>query len=83
MLVISRKLGQAVVLGEDIEVTVLRVDGDCVRLGIKAPRQVLVVRRELLEDIRVETERAHVRKESHQTAVEALRRISQAIRKPK
>lgn len=83
MLVISRKRGQAVVLGQDIEVTVLRVEGDCVRLGIKAPRQVPVVRRELLEEIRSETECAPVRKETNPTAIEALRRISHAICKPK
>ncbi|MFZ5807402.1 MAG: carbon storage regulator CsrA [Verrucomicrobiota bacterium] len=47
MLVISRKQGEAIKVAENIEVTVISVDGHRVRLGIKAPRSVRVLRSEL------------------------------------
>ncbi|MBX6315267.1 MAG: carbon storage regulator [Isosphaeraceae bacterium] len=50
MLVLSRKRLQSVLIGPDIRVTVVRVDGGHVRLGIEAPSQVPVIREELLCD---------------------------------
>lgn len=47
MLVLSRKSGQQIKLGDGISVTVLRVQGDNVRLGIQAPSDMLVLREEL------------------------------------
>jgi carbon storage regulator len=47
MLVLSRKESERIKLGESIVVTVIRVAGDCVRLGIEAPSDVLVLREEL------------------------------------
>jgi len=47
MLVLTRKLMEKLFIGEDITVTVVRVEGGQVRLGIEAPRQVPVVRAEL------------------------------------
>ena len=47
MLVLSRKEGERVKLGESIVITVVGVSGDKVRLGIKAPADVLVLREEL------------------------------------
>ena len=47
MLVLTRKLQEQIVIGNDIKVTILRVKGNTVRLGIEAPRQVRVVRAEL------------------------------------
>ncbi len=47
MLILSRKAGQAMVVGEDVEITVLEVRGDMVRLGIQAPRSVRVHRKEV------------------------------------
>ncbi len=55
MLVLTRKEGEFLLLGKDIEVRVLRVDGDQIRLGIVAPRSVNIVRGELLNEIREET----------------------------
>ena len=48
MLVLTRKLGQSITLGEDIQVTVLSVEGDRVSLGVDAPRSVRIFRSELL-----------------------------------
>ena len=47
MLVLTRKLQQQIKIGDDITVTILRVKGHTVRVGIEAPRQVRVVRGEL------------------------------------
>ena len=47
MLVLTRKLQQQIKIGDDITVTILRVKGHTVRIGIEAPRQVRVVRGEL------------------------------------
>lgn len=49
MLVLSRKLGETLVIGPEITVTVVEVKGNRVRLGIKAPQQVTVLRGELAE----------------------------------
>jgi carbon storage regulator len=48
MLVLGRKLGESVCIGNSIEVTVLEVCGNRVRIGIKAPPEVKVLRNELL-----------------------------------
>lgn len=58
MLVLQRKTGQSIRIGEDIEVVVLEVSGDHVRLGIAAPRDIRVLRQELLTEIREENRRA-------------------------
>lgn len=47
MLVLSRKEAQRIRLGDDIVITVVRIGGDKVRLGIEAPRDMLVLRDEL------------------------------------
>lgn len=51
MLVLSRKQGQTLVLGDDILVTVLEVSGDKVKLGIEAPKAVSVYRKEVYDAI--------------------------------
>ena len=47
MLVLSRRESERIKVGDSIVVTVIRVAGDCVRLGIEAPADVLVLREEL------------------------------------
>ena len=47
MLVLSRKLGQSIIIGDDICVAVVAVHGNCVRLGVRAPEQVSVDRQEV------------------------------------
>jgi carbon storage regulator len=58
MLVLQRKAGQVIRIGDDVEVVVLSVSGDQVRLGIEAPREVRVLRAELLGAIEEENRRA-------------------------
>jgi carbon storage regulator len=52
MLVLSRRIGETVMIGDDVEITVVEVRGDNVRLGIKAPPHVQVYRREVYDAIR-------------------------------
>ncbi len=49
MLILTRRAGQALRIGDDIEVTVMAVNGSQVRIGISAPRQVAVDRGEIAE----------------------------------
>ena len=51
MLVLSRRENESVMVGEDIEITVVSVEGDKVKLGIKAPREIQVHRKEVYERI--------------------------------
>ncbi len=48
MLVLSRRVGEAIVIGDGTKVTVLAVDGQRVRLGIDAPEDIVIRRKELL-----------------------------------
>ena len=50
MLVLSRKQQQDIVIGDDVKITVLKVKGNTVRLGIEAPKNVRVIRGELPRD---------------------------------
>ncbi len=49
MLVLSRRAGESVVVGDNVTITILEVRGDVVRVGIDAPRSVAVHRAELLQ----------------------------------
>jgi len=62
MLVLSRKKNESIVINDDIVVTIVEIRGDKVRLGIKAPRDIPVHRREVLEAILREQELADVGK---------------------
>jgi len=54
MLVLTRKANQSIMIGDDIEVSVLSVAGEKVRIGIQAPRDVPVFRREIYLEIQQE-----------------------------
>ncbi|MCA1690113.1 MAG: carbon storage regulator CsrA [Actinobacteria bacterium] len=54
MLVLTRKSNQSIMIGDEIEISVLSVMGDKVRIGIQAPREVPVFRREVYLEIQRE-----------------------------
>lgn len=58
MLVLKRKVGEAIKIGEHIEIRVISVEGESVRLGIEAPNDVQILRKELFEHIREENVKA-------------------------
>ena len=51
MLILSRKLDEKIVIGDEIVVTIVAVSGDTVKLGIDAPRSIKVYRAEVYEEI--------------------------------
>ncbi len=58
MLVLTRRLNQSIKIGDDIEITVVEVRGDQVRLGVAAPRDVTVHRKEIYLQIQQENRAA-------------------------
>ena len=64
MLVVSRKIGERILIGDKIAVTVVKLAGGAVRLGVDAPAEMAVMREELAIEIR----------EAEQAAVEASER---------
>lgn len=73
MLVLSRRIGERLVIGPDIVITVIDVRSDGVRIGIDAPRDVRVSRAEILEAVERENADAAAADDS---AVDALRRLA-------
>ncbi len=58
MLVVSRKIGERILIGDKIAITVVKVAGGAVRLGVEAPAELPVMREELALEIRQEEESA-------------------------
>jgi len=54
MLVLTRKVDESIMIGDAVEVKVLGIDGSSIKLGIQAPREVPVHRKEIYEEIRRE-----------------------------
>ncbi len=60
MLILKRKIEQSIFIGDDITVKILGIEGDLVRLGIQAPREISVHRQEVYEAIKAENQAALV-----------------------
>jgi carbon storage regulator len=58
MLILTRKLDEAILIGEDIKITIVEIQGDKVKLGIEAPRQLAVLREEVYNAVREENRQA-------------------------
>lgn len=54
MLVLTRRKNESVILNENIEITILEIDGDQVKVGIKAPKEVEILRKEIMVKIEEE-----------------------------
>jgi len=73
MLVLTRKAGERVLIGDDIELTVLEVKGDAIRLGISAPRSTQIQRAEIVDAVSAEnTEAAHATEDAGTLLLKAL-----------
>jgi carbon storage regulator len=64
MLILSRKLGESIVIDGSIHVTVMRVEGEVVKLGIAAPAEVPVHRKEVYEEIQRSNQQALTKQSS-------------------
>ncbi|ESU34147.1 hypothetical protein G3A_02445 [Bacillus sp. 17376] len=58
MLVLTRKNGESIKIGDDIEITIVSAKNDQVKIGIKAPKNIEVFRSEILDQIQTENEQA-------------------------
>ncbi|MFL5896080.1 MAG: carbon storage regulator CsrA [Thermoleophilaceae bacterium] len=73
MLVLTRKSNQSIMIGDDIEVSVLAVMGEKVRIGISAPREVPVFRKEVYLEIKLDDAEDGVTREQVAKALEELK----------
>ncbi|WAA09790.1 carbon storage regulator CsrA [Fervidibacillus albus] len=60
MLILSRKTGEAIQIGDDIEIRIVSVKGDQVKLGIDAPKHVEIYRKEIVDEIQKENQQATI-----------------------
>ncbi|MDQ1235885.1 carbon storage regulator [Paenibacillus sp. SORGH_AS306] len=60
MLVLSRKKGESIIIDDQIEVTILSIDGDTIKLGIAAPKNIDIHRKEIYEAIQLSNQSAAV-----------------------
>jgi carbon storage regulator len=77
VLVLTRKVRESIMIGEDIEITVLSTSRDNVRIGIKAPRSVAVFRKELY--LEIAQKRTAAGGPASAEVDEALSRLSDAV----
>ena len=64
MLILTRRVGETLMIGDDVTVTVLGVKGNQVRIGVNAPKDVAVHREEIYERIRKENDMGETKVES-------------------
>jgi carbon storage regulator len=76
MLVLTRRAGESVMIGDDIIITVLEARGDVIRLGIQAPRDVQVHREEVWRELQT------VNREAASPTDDAVRAVTQMLRPP-
>jgi len=60
MLILTRKAGETIVIGDDIEISVVAIAGGKVRIGVSAPKEVTVHRKEVYLDVQAERARVEV-----------------------
>jgi carbon storage regulator len=58
LLVLTRKKGESVLIGEDIEITVIKTDDGSVKLAINAPKNITILRKELYKEVQNENQSA-------------------------
>ncbi len=74
MLVLTRRAGESVMIGDDVVVTVLETRGDVVRIGIKAPRSIQVHREEVYQELQA------VNREAASPDEDAVRAVTELLR---
>ncbi|MDM5210240.1 carbon storage regulator CsrA [Peribacillus sp. NJ4] len=75
MLVLTRKLNESIMIGDDIEITILSVEGEQIKLGINAPKNVDIHRKEIYLSIQQENS------EASKTETNLLKNINEYFKK--
>lgn len=75
MLVLSRRKGESIMIGDNIEISIIDIQGDQVRVGINAPRKVNVFRKEVFEQIKDENLKAARNPEGLPELLEELKKF--------
>ena len=83
MLILTRKLGERITIGDDITITLLEIKGSQVKLGIEAPQSISIHRQEIYERIRRENVRSSEVKISDLSEAASLLRINKTHRNQK
>lgn len=60
MLVLSRKVGQSIIINDNVELSILEVQGDQIKIGINAPKSVKIYRKEIFVEIQEENKKASI-----------------------
>jgi carbon storage regulator len=76
MLVLTRRAGESVMIGNDVIITVLEARGDVIRLGIQAPRDVQVHREEVFRELQV------ANREAASPTEDAVRAVTEMLQTP-
>jgi carbon storage regulator len=58
MLIITRKKGESIMIGDDIEIIISKIDDGSIKIGIKAPKDLTILRKELYEQVEQENQQA-------------------------
>jgi carbon storage regulator len=75
MLILGRRKGESILIGDDIEITIVDIQGDYIRMGIQAPREVSIVRKEIKEQIREENIKAAEKPEGLPALLEEMKKF--------
>jgi len=60
MLVIGRKKGESLLIGDDVEITIIKIENGSVKIAINAPKKIGILRKELYKEVTDENQRAMV-----------------------
>lgn len=77
MLILSRKIGEAVVLGENITIRIVDISKGVVRIGFDAPDDILILR----EELEIEIKKANIEAKKNQIDIEAVKSLSKKFKK--
>ncbi|WP_442956495.1 carbon storage regulator CsrA [Paenibacillus sp. YIM B09110] len=78
MLVLTRKKGESLLIGDEIELSILEVSGDIVKIGIKAPKEINVLRKELytsVEEMNRSAENSSINDEALKNQINFLKKM--------